>query len=417
MVEVNSLPIKTTKTYKQDRICFYIILFDILFMPLFPLVSVSMSLPVLAYWYLTQGNKTHFVNEYSLMRFVVLIMAFSTLLNLLDWGALRGETSFATSIKRFFQFLTSLWYFLFFKYYFIKYNDDIKKYFLWEVAYIAFFALLYLLFQDQFVHYKSIINPADPHTKRYLAGELYGIYRYTYFWADANNVGYAISGIALFYILEQKDNLLLKYLAVVLTFFILFCTMSIGGIGVGVVVIGYSFIFTNAFKNKNSGIIVLLLFIIAIAYFVSRYGGVIEEFINTGVESRVEKYSESGNATGGRLADIKTAFSLMSPFFLFFGSGHEGYTTENGHLYLICLYGLPVYLYFMYVLFGKRKGITWKRYLPLIPFFVGFTMNIAIIDQKFLLILILISAYYSAESYRRKQIKRDIVEIGINNNS
>lgn len=392
-----------TEDARLDRICFHIILFDIFFLPLFPLFSMSMSLPVMAYWYLARGKRTHFVKEYKLMPIVVAIMALSIILGLLFQFDVRYETTLSTSIKRFFQFLTSFWYFLFFKYYFIKYGEDVKKYFMWEVIYIAFFALIYVLFQDLFIHYKAIINPADPHTRRFLNNELYGVYRYTFLWADANNVGYAITGISLFYIVEESREYLKKYLVVALTFFILFCTMSIGGLGVGVAMMSLAFLFTNSFKNeKGKGFLALLVFVILIVFIAIQYGGAISEFIDTGIESRLNKYSDMEDSSGGRIKDLTIAISQMSPLFLLIGSGLEGFSSENGHIYLIAAYGLPVYVYFMYLLFAKRKRISWKRYLPIVPFFVGFTMNIAIIDQKYLLILLLMSAYYSADSYRKR---------------
>ena len=72
------------------------------------------------------------------------------------------------------------------------------------------------------------------------------------------------------------------------------------------------------------------------------------------------------------------------------------------------MYGIPVYVYLMYIFFFKRKGISIKRWLPIIPFFAGFTMNIAIIDQKYLLILLTLSAYYTAQSKVYKDHKLEI---------
>lgn len=393
-----------SKPDKLDNICFQIFLFDILFLPLFPLVSVSISLPLVFYWYFRRGKRTHFVKEYKYLPAVVSIMALSTIVSIFYWGEVVQETSFATSVKRFLQYLTSFWYFLFFEFYFIKYNPDVKKYFFWLVVYIAFFALIYLILPEQFVHYKSIINPSDPHTRRFLSGDLFGVYRYTFFWADANNVGYSISGIALFYIVEEKKKVLNKYVVTALTFFILACTMSIGGLGVGLTMFGCVFLFTNSFNNGKKNLLPFIVFLIAIVFVVTLYGELISEFIDAGVGSRLDKYSGEENSSGGRLQDAIHGLSLLNPMFLLFGSGLEGFTSEIGHIYVIGLYGLPVYVYFMMLLFGKRKKISLKRYLPLIPFFVGFTMNIAIIDQKFLLILLLICAFHSAESYRLRKI-------------
>jgi hypothetical protein len=256
------------------------------------------------------------------------------------------------------------------------------------------------MFKDQFIHYKSIINPADPHTRRFLEGTLFGIYRYTFLWADANNVAYAIGGTALFYFAEEHANYSRKYIILCLIVFILLCTMSLGGMVVAVSLLAISFFFTDAFMTKGRGVFVSIVSIGLVAAILVYYGDVIMTTFEEGAGTRLESYGDDQDMSGGRMRDFFRTIPLMSPIFAFIGSGLEGFTSENGHLYLISLYGFPVYAYFIYVLFWKRKHIKISRYLSIVPFFVGFTMNIAIIDQKYLLILLLLNAYLSAEDVK-----------------
>jgi hypothetical protein len=253
------------------------------------------------------------------------------------------------------------------------------------------------------MYYKAILNPADPHTRRFLEGSLYGLYRYTFLWSDANNVAYALGGISVFYCMEERTNYTAKYIVMCMTLFILLCTMSVGGIAVTAILSAIVFFFTSAFKSSKGkavfSSIVSVLFIVILAIY---FGDAIINTFQEGAGSRIEYYADDKNMTGGRMTDLMRTIPLMSPVFTFIGSGQEGFTSENGHLYLICMYGFLVYVYFLYLLFWKRKGISISRYLVVIPFFVGFTMNIAIIEQKYILLLLLISAYLSAQSCKCK---------------
>lgn len=61
------------------------------------------------------------------------------------------------------------------------------------------------IYKDYFIVFKQIVCPFDPQPQRWLSGsEL--VFRYNYFWADPNNVAYAVSGLSLFYLIEQPIN-------------------------------------------------------------------------------------------------------------------------------------------------------------------------------------------------------------------
>lgn len=400
-----------------DALCFNIILFDIFFIPLFPWFSVSVSLPILFIWYLKKRKYTLFEREHRPFVAVVILMSISTLLSFFDFEGAAYNTDFITSFKRCMQYITSFWYFFFFLYFFVFYKRKITNVVFWGIIYITLYALLYFLYQDLFVSLKQTVCPFDPQTSRWLDGNLL-VYRFNYLWADPNNVAYATTALSLFFFIEEKESILKKYIVLICLLFILFCTMSFGGIGVAAVLVSWVFFLTKSFRNGTAEILVGIIIILIIAGYLIANFEYSKELIDSSIGMRQEAYGGSLGMSdgGGRGADFMNGLSKFNPLFLFVGSGKEGYVTEIGHIYVLYMYGLPVYIYFMYVLFWKRKKQSFIEYLPIVPLFVGFTMNIAIVEQKFLLITLLISAYYSAESYRRKQIKRDIVETGVNNN-
>lgn len=387
---------------KFDSICFNLILFDIFFVPLFPLFSVSMSLPIMIYWYMKSGKKVCFEKEYSLFPVIIFIMFLSTCMSIIGFEDSRYETTFVTSFKRFVQYITSFCYFFFFKYFFIRYKRNISELVFWGIVYIAAYAVFYLLFQDKFISLKQAICPFDPQINRWEDGTMLAVYRFNYLWADPNNVAYAITGLTLFYIIEA-DCIIRKYIAITLMSFVIICTMSFGGLGISVLLIGYLFLFTKIFRNNHVAIMIGIVSIIAIVLIIIQNYDFFYDMIDGGFLQRQDLYGDDGlKGGGGRISDFMGGFNSFIPILLIFGTGQEGFVTEIGHWYLIFLYGIPVYIYFMYVLFWKRKYLIFREYLPIIPFFIGFTMNIAIGEQKYLLFVLLISAYYSAKSYRKK---------------
>ena len=383
-----------------DKICFDIFLIDIFFLPLFPFFSVSMSLPFLIYWFYKRGNRVHSQREYRYFPIIVVIMCLSTLISTFYPVETAYQTTFFPSFKRLLQYITSFWYFFFFKYYFDRYRVSINKVFFYALVYMALLALFYFLDRGGYADLKIILNPADNHTRRVLANEM--IYRFNFLWVDPNNVAYATGAIFLTYISEEKHNLFFKVCLLFCTLFILFCTMSIGGMSITIA----SFMILLLLSKKTSKIrvsdfrslIITMLVVIAVLIYVTP---IIAEFLNSdiidGLTSRIDYY-ESSDMSGGRKGDFLVSLSHLNPIFLFAGCGIEGFVSEIGHIYVLFMYGLPVYIYFIYVFFCPKKNIKWKRILPLLPMFVGFTINIAIIEQKFLLILLVISAYLSIPS-------------------
>ena len=259
------------------------------------------------------------------------------------------------------------------------------------------------MFRDNYATIKAALHPADNHTRRWLSGVLYE-YRYNFLWSDPNNVAYATTSMVLFYFSEDREGKIQNKLIVLIALaFILFCTMSIGGIIIAVLSIGV-FLIINALSNRALTIktntlislpIVLAVVVFAIAVFWNKIMNFLTSDVIEGLLRRISFYEDASDITGGRFNDLTNAIELLNPLFMVLGSGKEGFTHENGHIYLIAMYGLPVYSYFMYVLFRKRN-LPLRKYIVVLPMFVGFTLNIALIEQKFLLILMLLMAYHTA---------------------
>ena len=394
---------KNEKIDNFDKFCFWTILIDIFFFPYFSIISTSYSIPLIVLWFLLRGKRTHNVTEYKYFPVVIILMVIAVVMCLLYSGETLYETTFITSVKRFVQYLTSFWYFFFFAYYIKRYRPNLNKIVFWAIIYIAVLALFYFLFRDSYATIKATLHPADNHTRRWLLGVLYE-YRYNFLWSDPNNVAYAVTAMVLFYFSEDRQGKLSqKMILLVCLAFVLFCTMSIGGIIIGVLSIGF-FAIANALSNRTLTIrsktlislpIVLAVGVFVIAVFWDKIMNFLTSDVIESLLRRISFYEDSSDITGGRGDDLANAIELLNPLFIFIGSGKEGFTTENGHIYLIAMYGLPVYIFFMYVLFG-RKQMRMKKYIIFLPLFVGFTMNIAIIEQKYLLIALLFAAYFSA---------------------
>ena len=118
------------------------------------------------------------------------------------------------------------------------------------------------------------------------------------------------------------------------------------------------------------------------------------------IQNRLTLYTSSNNLSGGRVDDLMVSLKYLNPIFLIIGSGKEGFSSENGHLYWICMYGLPSYIGFMWLMFRKTRKQKLREYIWIIPFFVCFTMNIGIGEFKWMAIFLLLLANSRSECGR-----------------
>jgi hypothetical protein len=228
-----------------------------------------------------------------------------------------------------------------------------------------------------------------------------------------------LDGIALWLAYAGSVSFLKKTIIFILAGFIGLASSSNGGLLVlafEVFMITIMKLYALFKNNKIRPNNIAIFFLVLVVLFSIAQIPSVSNFIETGlidkIALRLAVYSIDSNITGGRLNDLQIAFKYITPLLLLNGLGKEGFTTENGHLYWIRMYGLVSYPFFMYIVFGKFKRTKIKRYIWIIPFFFAFTFNIAIGEFKWFAIMLLLVAASRYNSYpiseKRKKHRRRI---------
>lgn len=378
---------------RYDIFCFYLSIIDIFFLPYLPFVSVSISVFFIAIWIVKNVRVFCSNTKGTLFLIMVFFMLISTLYSKFYSGETKFDTSLATSIKRFFQYSICLSYYFFFISFFRKRKFNVCLLLHIFIFYVFLLSIIWKAFPSNYAQIKYKINPVDNHTIRFLYGLVE--YRFNYLWTDPNNLAYLIGGITAFLIL--KDNSLWrKFLSMCLSFVIIVFTASIGGLLVFILVLFCLFLLNLRKRIFNRKLIILIssfLIVLFVLILISNYDfGIFQN-----LKKRWLVYDSNRDFSGGRLEDIKTTLKYFNPIFLILGSGHEGFSSENGHLYLICMYGFIAYCLFFYLFFFKHGKQQWKDYIWIFSFFVAFSVNIAIGEFKWLSIYLFLLAYTREE--------------------
>lgn len=380
-----------------NDIFFWMISIDIFFLPYLSFVAVSGSVFIVAIWLLINIRKIYVSNEFSLFVIMVIFMVFSTLMNFLYTGNVRFNTTFITAVKRLFQYILCFGTYFFYKDYFLKNNINISKLIFKAIIFMTILAIFFKLFPYKYATIKILINPADNHTRRFLANEVN--YRFNYFWTDPNNISYLLGGLTTWIFLQKNVTIIKKFIVLCSSIFIALCTLSNGGI----IVIAIMCIIISLYKiigalKKGIDLKILIEFtlLILLTVFLFEFTD-LKDLIKSDYISlftnRINDYISRDSITGGRLEDLKEAIRYLSPTMLIIGTGNEGFVTENGHIYWIGMYGIPAYCIFMWLMFRKERYQGFMQYIWVVPFFVAFTMNIAIGEYKWLAIYLMLLAY------------------------
>lgn len=387
-----------------NRICFWLITVDILFLPYLSVMAFSASVFVVALWALCNYKKIFHDYEGSLFVILLVLMAIGTLACLFYSGHVRFETTFVTAVKRFFQYGLCLCTYFFYKDYFSKHKVDLIKILFFAIIFITIFAVLFRLFPNEYARLKIMVNPADNHTRRYLENKV--SYRFNYFWTDPNNISYLAAGVAAWFLLQKDSKSIQKFIVLVASIYIAFCTVSNGGLiilllmGLIVLFITLKNILKKGIKPKTLLFWTMVIIITALVLKTTNIAEVISKNYFSAFIERVGHYS---NNSGGRWEDLLYSLRFLNPIMLIMGTGNEGYVTEIGHIYWIGMYGIPAYIIFMWLMFRKTVSQNWIQYIWIIPFFVGFTMNIAIGEYKWMAIYLMLLAYSRVTSYKERQ--------------
>lgn len=403
----------TIARMSYDRFCFWFAVIDIFFLPYFKWVSVSFSVPLVFMWLMLNWNWILKKSEGAVLSIIVLAMIGSIIISVLYPFDLKWDTSLSTTIKRSIQYFMCMGYFLFFADYFKKYKVNINKILVVFLICLAVFALLYHVFPYEYATLKLNIYPADAHTRRYLNNEIG--YRFNYILVDPNNVAYMTDGVLAWLLLNDKMETVNKIIMVLIGSFVVLSTQSGGGILSLAAVIMLYFLSRIDYKKWTISIrvetlVALLLFAVLTIILLSRENviGYINKHLLDSIQARLSYYGTFKNMdiSGGRFKDFFGALKYLNPIMIAIGAGKEGISSESGHLYFIGLYGFPAYVAFLWFTFRIKKCHLKGDFIWMLPFFIGFTMNIAIGEFKWLAIYYLLLAKSRTEAMRLCEQKK-----------
>ncbi len=381
----------------KEKYLLYFSLLDILFLPYFPLISITYGQVIIFFWFLSKPKKYFDKSEYRAWFIFVFFSFLGTLLSVFTTPTLFFSETIVENIKRFIQYSSNLSYYFFFVYMFSFSNIKInmKKILIYFLLFSTAFALVYILDFDLFIRWKSILNPKDSFI--ILNKELDEVIRYNFLWSDPNNVGAVLVAVVVYLYCNIKTNLLEKLISLILLVINLVAIMS--SAAWLCLAISFFFIFTLKIEKEGvSSFIKPILFIgicVLIVILISPDFSVI-----TGddvVKSSIDRFES--NSSDSRFV-IWERFMTEKPIIYYFltGVGDVVFfngrvaSPHNGHLYLIYAFGLGGYLSFLYF-FRKRKFQSFLSYIYMFPIFVCFSINLGIKEQKFLILVILLLSY------------------------
>lgn len=397
----------------NDNFIFWFILIDIFFLPYFNLVVIPISYFLIIWWAI--NNRTTIMMEWNYNRITVciLFMCVSTAFGCLmysEYGVI-GD-----NIKRLIQYIITFQYIFFFQYYFRKYRPNLKHIIWIFIAFVVFMAALFQINPSLYSAIVSIWNRGNAYISTSFQESINFGYalRYGFIWTDQNNIAYALTAIIMFLLCcfdTDWGEIIILFCANV---FVLVNSMSSGG-WISFIISWSAFIIYRIFftektpqhlryvKTGSFIKIVIVLIVIVFAF----EAGVFSSFADSSfVQLAIERFENNENTRDEIWMQILSGESIV--WHILIGKGAtliiQGVerAAHSGHLYWIYGFGFISYFILMQQMFwlGLRK--IW-RYIPMIGFFLCFTMNTMVGEQKLFLIAIMIISYlreeYSDEQY------------------
>lgn len=386
-----------------DKLVFLMCVMDILFLPYIRVVSASISMIVLPIWYIFNLKKIKLTSEFKLFLLLASLVVLSVALSTSAYPMLL-KSNITNSAILIYGFL----YYFFYKYYFeSNSNTSLKKLLSWYVLFGFTLATVYLVSPNLYFQVRSFWS---------MSGEVIEItdslviHRFTSTFSDPNNAAVVFVSVMAFLLLSKKTSFLKSILLMGATALILIAAMS----STGFILFGLTILFYFAwllFTKKFTRFKKSTLLYMAIIFFLLPF---ILVFIYIFLGSDVAQMSlerVAGNSADSRFLIWKELLSRESIFsYILYGMGGtvviDGYIFKphNGHLHLIYSYGMIVYAIFISIFFRKRKNTSLSSYFFLVPFFLGFTMNVGIYEPRFMFILALLLASYATTNKGRKAL-------------
>lgn len=388
---------KTKIKFNKNKLLFWLTVIDILFLPYFQLVVIPFSYFLILYWVLKNYAVIKKYKETKLIIVCMLLMFSSTIFGSIinyEYGVI-GD-----NLKRLIQYYFTFGYYYFFKTFFLNYEVDLKKAFMPFVIFVLILALIFNSNTSTFVQITKVWNSGNSYNNIMITGSEYsGIFRYNFIWTDPNNIAYAITGIIIFMFMFTSISLGEKICLTFLNIYILISCMSSGGWFSFIISYGlyclYSIFHKRNIKKKINfkSIIIFVVVAVVIIYSLDNLSNFLQSDL---VANASDRFGSNENTRTEIWLKILTGENIFRRTLL--GKGAEIYingisrATHSGHLYWIYAYGIISYLIFMNIFFYIKKRKLYY-YIPIISFFLCFTMNTMIGEQKLLIIFVLIVTY------------------------
>lgn len=379
-----------------EILLFHIVVCDILFFPYMSIIATTYTQFVVFIWFLLKKPKCFNLVEYKAYFVFLFLAVTSTVLSVFilpHWDYVFGLKE---NIKRLFQFSMGLSYYFFFYYCFKNYILSLRKYLIFFILVTTLWAIIYYYNFNLYIDLKQIFNSKDAFLS--ITDDSY-IYRFSYIWSDPNNIGYTIVGVFFVLVYYEKFSISVNVLILCFILFVLLMVMSSGSWLSLLLLLPFLLylLFVDFYKQSSLMKTTILLLLVPLFIYVAYE--LVLNIIQADVAIHSVERLES-NSGDSRFRIWKTALSTHNLlFYLFFGTGFQFYvgnrsfSTHSGHLMLMYSYGVIAYLIYMYLVFRKRRGFSYFSYLWIIPFFICFTINIGIGEQKFVGVLYLLIAY------------------------
>lgn len=394
-----------------------LVIVDILFLPYIKFLGISLSMIIIPLWFIFYARKIKVDTEMKLL----LVFVFFSLLSLLKSFVFYFEFAFQNTVSLF------MLIFGFLCYIYIKNNLNIsviklRKYLYLYIVFVFILSIVYFISPAMYFNIRSFWSLSDTAT----VTDSLLISRFTGTLSDPNNLATVINSVTIFLIINMRERLISSIILIIMAAFITISTLSTTGIillafTILVFLIQFFKNFLTKFKVVKIrlsiktivifGVVTILILSIfnSLEFFTS--SPLIENFI----------YRTSNNSADSRFSRWKVVLENKNLFFaLLIGDGGtliingNSFRPHNGHLHLIYNYGFVAYLIFMWIFFRIKVGLrNVKYYFFMIPFFIGFTVNVGIIDFRFYTVLVLLTAsYYSIYNKQKNYYVKDNMRVG-----
>ncbi len=397
----------SNKPKQFDKFIFFFCIIDHMFMPYFWLISIPYSMPLIFYWSFTRYSKIAKDKELGYFQIIFIIMLLSTIL-----GFIVYPSFIYNNIVYLVQYTAMFLYFFMFSYYVKNYDFNIKTILVIFIIVVDVFALLYNINKGLYHNVKLFWNFRSSLYINSTTYKGYIGYRFSYYWMDANNIGYMMNAVIMYLYFNEKTSFFIKVFSLLSVLFVLVSCMSNGALLTFFLIL-ILFVISRIISliSNNLKIIYtfrlssILMFVVTIVgvYFIIVY--YLPGYLHSNVA--IESYNRIiNNFSTSRFeiwSEIVQKENILK--YLFFGFGGVvivngvNYAPHNGHFYIILSYGLIAYYFFMYLIFFKRKCTQFKEYIWVFPIFIGFTLNVLLGEIKMMGIILLLVACSSNRNY------------------